>query len=260
MRSLRSVVVVLIVALCASPASGQVFASSDPGAPVRTRADLERLLEEYTQMLSSPVYAASMKQAIREDADQIRMRLVVGDFRVGDYIAIDIQGETLYPDTLPVESGPVVVLPDFGEISLAGVLRSEISDHLKEELSRFLRDPVVRATALMRVAILGAVGQPGYYNMPAEYLLSQALMAAGGPGQTTDVSDIRIERGTETLMSGESLQEAIRQGLTLDQLNLQAGDQIVVPGQSTGGRGFFGTLLAITGAIGSISFLLWRIL
>jgi protein involved in polysaccharide export with SLBB domain len=123
----------------------------------------------------------------------------------------------------------------FGDIELDGVLRSEVEGHIREALSTYLRNPVVTAQGLMRVSVQGAVGQPGFYVVPADMLLSETLMVAGGPGQNAKLDDLRIERGIETLMEGTDLQEALRAGLSLDQLNMQAGDQVVLPAETPGG-------------------------
>lgn len=85
----------------------------------------------------------------------------------------------------------------------------------------------------MRLAVMGSVGQPGFYVVPADMLLSEALMAAGGPGGGADLEELRVERGSLRLIEGDELQEAMRSGRTLDQLNLQAGDQIFVPERGT---------------------------
>jgi hypothetical protein len=222
----------------------------DPGASVRTRADLERLLAQYEQTLASPAYSEATKRVVRADADLIRGRLESGDFRVGDRITIEVEGEPAIPDTVTVEAGPQIVLPLFGEIPLHGVLRSEVANHLTEALGRFIRDPVVRANGHIRISVQGQVARPGFYTMPAEILLGEALMIAGGPTTSSDLDDIRIDRGAATVLEGQALQEAIRNGLTLDQLNLQAGDQIVVPQEPTGG--WLGTVGIIAGALGTI--------
>src|SRR5690606_38413697 len=135
---------------------------------------------------------------------------------------------------------PKIVLPVFGEIPLQGVLRSEVQAHLTRELGRVIREPVVRARGLMRLSVQGQVGAPGFYVVPAEILVSDALMVAGGPGAAADLTELRIERGPETVIAGQPLQEAMREGWTLDQLNLQAGDQIVLPAQTT--NGMWGTV------------------
>jgi polysaccharide export outer membrane protein len=214
-------------------------------------------LGEYEQALASPAYSEAVKRTIEADADLIRSRLRDGDFRVGDRITLEVEGEENIPDTVTVESGPKIVLPLFGEISLEGVLRSEIQEHLTQTLGQFIREPVVRANGHIRISVQGQIGRPGFYTMPAEMLLGEALMVAGGPTPASDMDDIRIDRGTATVLEGEALQEAIRSGLTLDQLNLQAGDQIVVPQRPTGG--WLGTVGLITGILGSITLLILRL-
>jgi hypothetical protein len=249
--------VLMALALGAGGGSAQSVLAVDPGGSVRTRADLERLLREYDQALASPAYSEAVKRGIREDAALIRARLQNGDFRVGDRITLDVQGEPNLPDTVIVESGPMIVLPLFGEIPVAGVLRSEIQAHLTRALSRFINDPVVRANGHIRISVQGQITRPGFYTMPAEMLVGDALMVAGGPTSASNMGGIHIDRGTAILLEGEALQEAIRNGLTLDQLNLQAGDQIVVPERRTGG--WLGTVGLVAGVVGSLSFLIFQL-
>jgi hypothetical protein len=46
---------------------------------------------------------------------------------------------------------------------------------------------------------------------------------------------MHIERGGLVLWEGEELQTVLADGRTLDQLNLRAGDQIIVPALPVGG-------------------------
>jgi hypothetical protein len=255
--ALAALVASLLASAPVATAGQSPIISIDPGASVRTRADLERLLVEYDQALTSPAYSEAVKRSIRADADLIRMRLTDGDFRVGDRITIEVEGEPGLPDTVSVESGPKIVLPVFGDIPLHGVLRSEIEDHLTQSLARFITAPVVRANGHIRISVQGEVARPGFFTMPAEMLLGEALMVAGGPTPQSNVDQIRIERGIEIVLDGDALQEAIRGGLTLDQLNLQAGDQIVVPQEQA--TGWLGTVGLVTGIVGSLGFLIFQL-
>jgi protein involved in polysaccharide export with SLBB domain len=255
MRILMALFAIVVMGL--TPLAAQLPLTTDPGRAVRTRADLERLLVEYDAAVASPAYSEGVKRSIRTEAQRVRERLERGDFNVGDRVYVFIQGESNYPDTVLVEPGPMVALEPFGQVSLAGVLRSELTDHLTQELARFIRMPVVRADALMRVAVLGGVGRPGFYTMPAETLLGDLLMTAGGPAPNANLEDLRIERAGIALYDEDVTQEALRAGLTLDQMNLEAGDQIVVPTRSTSSR--LTTIISIAGAIGTLSFLLTRI-
>lgn len=229
----------------------QVAVDADPGSAVRTRSDLENLLELYQQVLESPAYSDAVKRTTRTRIERIRERLDSGDFELGDRIVLAVQNEPELPDTVTVQSGPKITLPLFGDISLDGVLRSEIEEHLSDALAQFIRQPVVQARALMRVSVQGAVAQPGFYVVPADMLLSETLMVAGGPAPTSQLEEMRIDRGAQTVMEGAEVQEALRQGYTLDQLNLQAGDQVFLPAQAPGG--FFSNLGVIVGLVSTVT-------
>jgi hypothetical protein len=224
---------VLLVFLGAIAELGaQVTGSFESGGSMLSREDLTELLQQYQAALESPAYSGRMKGEIRAAAERVRQRLARGDFEPGDRVVLSVQGQPDLPDTVPVEPGPSITLPLFGEIPLDGVLRSEISAHLTKELGKMIRDPVVRAQGLMRLSVQGNVGQPGFYTVPSDILVSEALMMAGGPGQNSNLDGLRIERGSKVLYSGQELQTAMRAGRTLDQLSLQAGDQIFLPERS----------------------------
>ena len=192
------------------------------------RADLVITLEHLEGVAESSAYSGRVRESARRDLERIRDRLENGDFKVGDRVTLRVEGEPDIPPTLPVEAGPRITLPVIGPITLAGVLRSELQDHLTRELGRFIQNPVVQAKAEVRISIQGGVGQPGFYTVPADILVGEALMLAGGPGQG-DLLDLRIERGEQVLWEGDELQAVIAEGRTLDQMNLQAGDQIMLP-------------------------------
>jgi protein involved in polysaccharide export with SLBB domain len=214
-----------------------------------SREDLTELLQEYQAALASPAYSGRMKGELQAAAERVQERLAHGDFQPGDRVVLYVQGQPNLPDTVPVEPGPSISLPLFGQISLDGVLRSEISEHLTKELGRMIRDPVVRAQGLMRLSVQGDVGRPGFYTVPTDILVSEALMMAGGPGRDSNLEDLRIERGSKVLYGGQELQTAMRAGRTLDQLSLQAGDQIMLPAKSR--SNIWGTVLRYGIIIGS---------
>lgn len=239
-----------------TPAASQVV-QVQPGSAVQTRAELEELLRTYEAAALSPAYSDAAIRDAQMRAVDIRRRLEEGDLRVGDAILIFVEGEPSIPDTVEVQSGPdggpVVVLPTFGSIPLAGVLRSEIEPHIVRELSRQIRAPIVRAEALMRLSIQGAVANPCFCVVPADMLLGQAIMAAGGPAPNAAIDNIRVERGATVLFDGETVREEIRLGRTLDQLSLQAGDQLVVPAQ---GGGFLSSAGLIVGVVSSLTLII----
>lgn len=238
-----------------------LFAQVVPdGGSIRSRADLEALLVEYDQVLASPAYSNDLKAEARARAQLIRDRLQNGDFKLGDAVVLRVENEPTLPDTVRVQSGPdgpVITLPVFGQIPLRGVLRSEIEARITDALSQFIRDPVVQAEGLMRLSVQGAVLQPGFYVVPADMLISQALMVAGGPVQTAKLDELRIERGPNVLMEGTELQEELRLGTTLDQLNLLAGDQVVLPAETPGG--WLARVGLIAGVLTSVTLLIVQV-
>jgi len=152
-------------------------------------------------------------------------------FQVGDRILLRVEGDSALSDTFTVVAGPAVRFPNVGQISLAGVRRADIETHLTKELSRFIKDPVVQARALVRVSVVGEVMRPGFYAVPIDLVLPDALMIAGGATQAARVERLTIMRGNSSLWKGNDLQVAIARGATLDQLGIRAGDRIQVPGE-----------------------------
>ncbi|HEV8265279.1 MAG TPA: SLBB domain-containing protein [Gemmatimonadales bacterium] len=153
-------------------------------------------------------------------------------FQAGDVIRLDVEGDTMFTGTFTVGPGPVLPLPEIGDIPLANVRRSDIEPYMQQQLGRYLRNRVVRAKALIRLSIVGEVERPGIYPVPIDLVLADAIMLAGGPTREAKFSATRIERGERRLVDGNRISQAIARGQTLDDLNLRAGDAIYVPAEA----------------------------
>jgi protein involved in polysaccharide export with SLBB domain len=152
-----------------------------------------------------------------------------GEFQVGDRIVMRVDVEPQLTDSFTVTPGPAVLLPIIGSVSLAGVRRDQVEKVLTEAVAKFYRNPVVHARALVRIAILGQVLHPGFYAVPAEMLVPDVLMVAGGPTTTAQVNAIVVNRGGAPFILGDSTKKAIARGMTLSQLGIRSEDQFVVP-------------------------------
>ncbi len=223
----------LLGALRGGAVAAQQQTEGDPKRVQVARAPLEDLLKRLDAAAASPGSSGAIRDQARLEAASIRARLVDGDFVVGDRIYLRVEGEPVLTDTFTVGPGRVLTLPIAGEVSLTGVLRSELESHLHQALGRYLKEPVIQARSLIRIAVLGEVSRPGFYTVPAQTLVSDALMLAGGPTHDAKVEKLRIARGTQQVWGGQPLQQALADGKTLDQLNLQAGDRIEVPSKSS---------------------------
>lgn len=235
-------------ALVQSPAAAQLEVEWDPGRLEVTREALLELERLYEEVIGSEAYGDDVRNQAEEDLEAVRERLTKGDFRMGDRIALTVVGEAALSDTLHVEPGPSLQVPVVGAISLEGVLRSELHDHLTRELSRYVQNPRVFAKSLVRLSIQGELTQPGFYTVPADALLSEALMVAGGPSPDADLDGLVVERGPQRLWHGEDLENAMIAGWTIDQLGLRGGDQILMPAQFSSSIWTFGRYVLIVGS------------
>ena len=201
--------------------------------PQATRAELESTLVEIERIVASPAYGDEIKRQKQLEASIIRQRLQEGDILVGDQLQITLSiptSPTAAPINGPFTIGPnqMLILPDIPPIPMRGVLRSEVKDYLTEHLARLFRDQTVQVVSTIRLTIVGGIGKPGFYQLPAETPLPDAIMAAGGPQGEEALQKTIIRRSNEEILGEEEVAAAIRDGLTLDQLNLRAGDELVV--------------------------------
>ena len=213
--------------------------------PQATRAELESTLVEIEKITASPAYSAEIKRQKQFEAAMIRQRLQEGDIQVGDQLQITLSvptspGATAINGPFTIGPNQMLTLPDIPPIPMRGVLRSEVKDYLTEYLGRLFRDQTVQVVSTIRLTIVGGIGNPGFYQLPAEMPLPDAIMAAGGPKDEKALKETVIRRSNEELWGEEEVASAIRDGLTLDQLNLRAGDELVV-GQSAN-RNWFQTI------------------
>lgn len=210
------------------------------GRPTRamaTRAELEEVL------------AGKSGPVTDELARQVKERLDKGDLQPGDRIALRVVGEQALTDTFTVTPERTVELPSMPALPVSGVLRSELESHLTKQLSRYIRNPDLRAEALVRVSLAGAVGRPGFYNLPADVLATDAIMAAGGPSGAADVGRTTIRRGGVEIATEVEVASAVQSGESLDQLNVQSGDEIVVGTKGQGLTGVLKVMGMISGAL-----------
>lgn len=244
-RSRLALLPVLLLGIftVAAPVAAQNAPTWNASATRMSRAELQELLANYETASGSSAYGARVAETAEREARLIRERLELGDFRVGDRIQLSVQGETGIPDQVTVEPGPAITLPVFGTIPLAGVLRSELEGHLTEHIGRFVRNPVVTAESTVRLGVMGSVGGAGFYHVPADALLDETIMLAGGLSPGADISTTHVLRAGNVVIDEAAITQALAEGRTIDQLNLIAGDQIQIDSEDTGGISILQTIL-----------------
>jgi protein involved in polysaccharide export with SLBB domain len=203
-------------------AAGQAAPAAIAGRFGASRVELESLAARAESA------AATQRDEQQRQATALRARLRDGDFEVGDRVALFLRGDTVLSDTFVVETGRTLALPNIPTVSLVGVLRSELQSHLLRELADFVKDTTLRAKALAQFGVVGEVTRPGYYHLPMDVPISDAIMAAGGLTTRTDLLKTYVRRRSRELLSKTAVRDAMVERLTLDELNLAAGDELVV--------------------------------
>jgi protein involved in polysaccharide export with SLBB domain len=217
--------------------SGLSQVTVDGQRPLATREELERSL----QQMSSEERDGTKGKIIRQ-------RLAEGDILPGDKIRLSVVSDTLLSGTFTVRTDGTIVAPNIDPINVKGVLRSELEAHLAKELAKYLRNPTVTASSLMRIAVSGSVGRPGFYDLPPESAASDAIVAAGGIGGDGDVQKTIVRRNAEPLYEKQDVREFFVSGASLDQMGLHTGDEFFV------GRRGSANVLPIIGAVTGIAF------
>jgi hypothetical protein len=222
---------VLVVGMSAchhsAPPSSVLLPVGESQHAEATRAQLQALAATTDQEAAANTDPA-IRQQKQMQAATIRARLRDGDFDVGDRVFLTIRTDSMVNDTVVVRAGRMIRLPNLPDVSLAGVLRSELQDYLTTQLARYIKRPEVQTTSLVRVAVMGAVSKPGFYQLPADIALADAIMIAGGPTSNADVDQTQVKRGNDVVYSSTLLGQEVAKGATLDQLNIRPGDQILI--------------------------------
>lgn len=222
-----------------------------------TRPQLQELAIKTEQEAASASDAPTRQQK-QMQAATIRGRLRDGDFDVGDRVLLAIRGDSAIGDTVTVRAGRIIKLPNLPDISLQGVLRSELQDYLTTQLARYIKRPEVETTSLVRVAVMGSVNKPGFYQLPADLALADAIMIAGGPTQTADVDRTQLKRGNDVIYSSQLLGQEVAKGATLDQLNIRPGDQILIGAKHKTNWALIASIVGITAGLVSTAVVLTR--
>jgi protein involved in polysaccharide export with SLBB domain len=193
------------------------------------------------------------KEKLLSDASAIRQRLRNGDFLPGDRIFIEVLEDSSLTDTFTVRGDRKLQLPNLPDISLLGVLDSELGTHLTTEIGKFVKTPTVRATGLLRVALMGGVGNPGYYTVQIDRAITDVLMLAGGPASGAKLNDAVVKRQDKTVIDKKGLQVAIQQNKTVGDISLRDGDEIYIPMPAQNNSNWLNNIRNVTAVISIIA-------
>jgi polysaccharide biosynthesis/export protein len=190
-----------------------------------TRAELTSALASFEKLAVS-TDDKKVKEEAMGNAAAIRERLRTGDFYPGDRIVIRVLNDTSVSDTFTVMQGRVIDFGAIPELSLAGVLDSELLDRVKTHIAKYIREPDVTVTPLVRLQFTGGIAQPGWYQFRTDQTLTDAIMSIGGPSQSAEIHKTDILRAGKVTLDRGSTARALRTGKTIGDLGLRDGDEV----------------------------------
>ena len=254
---MRGVLVTLFVIGSAFPLQSQIVPTTGPQRA--SRGDLVALAAR----LDKPAATAKETNADRAKTSAaltgVRLRLEQGDFQVGDRFIVTIRQDTIKSDTVQVRDGLMVTVGNLPDVSLKGVLRAELDERVNRHVALYLREASVRTTVLTRIAILGAVRTPGFYYAAPDRSITDLVMLAGGPAPDANLNELGVSRSQVKFLKEKDSRRAIKDGRTLEQLDIQSGDEVVIPMKKKVNWGLIiqSVLLVTTLMFSAFQFLQW---
>ncbi len=224
--SMRALCLALV--FCFFPVTTAAQSVPAAGAQRAARSELAERLQQLEGLIAS-AGKADQRSKLQAEQTAIRTRLENGDFKVGDRFVMTVRFDSVRVDTASVRDSLVVSILNLPDLRLQGVLRSELDEKLNQHVARYIRNASVRSSVLTRIAVLGAVRAPGFYYASPDRPVSDVVMLAGGPGPEANLGRFELRRGTTTLVDGKRSRELIESGRTLEQIDVQSGDEFRIP-------------------------------
>jgi len=160
------------------------------------------------------------------------------DYKVGpkDLLEISVFGLDELNKTVRISEEGKITLPLLGEVEVEGLTKAELERKLSQLLEeKYLQNPQVtvfiREYQSKRVSVLGAVPNPGTYELLGRQTLLQIISKAGGLTQDAGKEIIVIrqqEDGTSTSLK-ISIEDLIQKGDPTLNIPMQLDDIINIP-------------------------------
>lgn len=173
--------------------------------------------------LGAPRPLAAQAAAPAGPAATALQAAVPSTLRPGDVIRLKIWREPDYSGDFPIDETGTAVFPRIGPTQVGALTVDSLKQTLTAQYAAFLRNPSIEVTALRRVNVLGAVKNPGLYQVDPTMTVADALALAGGVA-----GDGRSDR-VEVVRDGARLSTDIGMRTRLADTPIRSGDQLYVP-------------------------------
>ena len=153
----------------------------------------------------------------------------------GDTIKLSVPGRPDLAAVLVLDSTGSTIIPQVGEVSLAGMSVPDATLFIKQKLRLFypnldtLHLEVVRSGA-SRIYVMGAVSRPGVQSFDEVPSLWDVLRSSGGPIANADLRNARVIREEDGVSRVHLLDLAgIMEGRTIPTFVMRNGDTLIIP-------------------------------
>jgi polysaccharide biosynthesis/export protein len=179
--------------------------------------------------------------------------------RPGDVLQINVFQLQDFTREAPVDAGGTIALPLIGAVPVAGMTVRQIEGEIAQRLkAKYLQNPQVLVSVKdavgLRVAVQGAVKNPGIFPLHGDTTLTNVIAQANGFTEISDQSQVLILRNTDQGRVTTKVDAgAILSGSAPDP-QVYGGDTVVI-GESFI-RNFEKDALTLTGGASTLGWLL----
>jgi polysaccharide biosynthesis/export protein len=180
----------------------------------------------------------------------------------GDEISIRVKGQPAYSlEKTKVSPTGSIYHELVGEVSVVGLTTTQLTERLANDLSEYLKNPQVSVqlveAASAKISVFGEVPRPGIVVMSRPMRLLDAISEAGGFSDTGKKSSVDVLRqqpdGTRVPMRVDVKKYLEGKGNPESNITLQAGDLVVVHGNTRKTLGTIGALAGLGSFVGVIA-------
>lgn len=210
---------------------------------LRYRLTLSGMLAGGLLAVTQGVHAQTAPARAQDSAQRVAMNSSpTTALRPGDVLKLRIWREEDMSGDFPVDERGMAILPRLGPTQVTGVPAETLRQQLVDAYRQYLNNPTIEVTPLRRIAVIGAVRNPGTYAVDPAVTLGGAANVAGGATQQGKRNVLELRRGKERR------QVDLEKNPELASLPLASGDQVFVPEKSwlsQNATWFVSTLVAI---------------
>ena len=213
--------------------------------------------------VSSAAQAANAQQVSPTTTNLGAPAMNWGPYTLGpdDVVHIAVRNQPEFTGTFVIGHDGKIQMGLLGDIDADELTKEELGHRVEERLKRYVRLPIVLVTIVgfnsKAIYILGRVARPGKYAMRGDSIkIRDAVIAAGLVVQHAKLRQVHIIKSDPDDPSFKiiDLQKVLYKGQMKDNVDLVAGDIVVVPTTIWGGiNDFLNSLLSPVGHAGSVA-------